>query len=61
MIKKYELSGETCFYLANECMSAVIRIHCSQPELLHLGAVLAPEDAEALSYPVGTGWGGSLL
>ena len=61
MIRAYSVGNDPAFFLGNDTLSCIIRIHFSQAELLHFGAPLLPEDAEALSYKLGTGWGCSLL
>ena len=61
MIRQYTADQKPCFYLGNDSLSLIIRIRFSQAELLHFGAPLLPEDAEALSCKAGTGWGCSVL
>ena len=61
MIRHFTIDRDPVFFLGNEALSCIIRIRFSQAELLHFGAPLLPEDAEALSYKLGTGWGCSLV
>ena len=61
MIKQFEASFGKCFYLGNENFSCLIGISRGQAELLHFGAPLLPEDAEAMVLPGGLGWGCSVL
>ena len=61
MIRQFMIEQDPAFFLGNETISCIIRIRFSQAELLHFGAPLLPEDAEALSLKPGTGWGCSIL
>ena len=61
MIKHFETDTGVFFFLGNEALSCLIRVKNGQAELLHLGAPVLPEDASAFSYPVGPGWGCSVL
>ena len=61
MIQQFDTSFGKCFYLGNETVSCMIGIRCGQAELLHFGAPLLPEDAEALVLPDGLGWGCSVI
>ena len=49
MIQQFDTTIGECFYIGNESVSCILCVHCGQIELLHFGAPLLPEDAEALS------------
>ena len=50
------------FLLKNDTLSYLFRINAyGQPEHLHFGAPVQPEDAEAFALRPGLGWGGSVL
>ena len=61
MIQQFDTTIGECFYIGNESVSCILCVHCGQIELLHFGAPLLPEDAEALTLPEGLGWGCSVL
>ena len=61
MIQQFNTSFGKCFYIGNESVSCILGVHCGQIELLHFGAPLLREDAEALNLPEGLGWGCSVL
>ena len=61
MIQQFDTTIGECFYIGNESVSCILCVHCGQIELLHFGAPLSPEDAEALTLPEGLGWGCSVL
>ena len=61
MIQQFDASFGKCFYLGNESVCCILGIHRGQVELLHFGAPLLPEDAEAMALPEGLGWGCSVI
>ena len=61
MIQQFDSSSGKCFYLGNEALCCILCIRHGQAELLHFGAPILPEDAEAVSLPGGLGWGCSVL
>ena len=61
MIRQFMIEQDPVFFLGNETLSCIVRIRFSQAEMLHFGAPLLPEDAEALSLKPGTGWGCGIL
>ena len=61
MIQQFDTSFGKIFYLGNESVSCILGVRCGQVELLHFGASLLPEDAEALTLPDGLGWGCSVV
>ena len=61
MIQQFDTTIGKSFYIGNESVSCILCVHCGQIELLHFGAPLLPEDAEALTLPEGLGWGCSVL
>ena len=61
MIKHLENESGHVFFIGNENLSCLLRIKHAQVELLHFGSPVHPEDASALAYPVGPGWGCSVL
>ena len=61
MIKKYEKGSGTYFYLGNTCLSCIIKLSYGKLQLLHIGAPVTPDDAEAMCSNTLLGWGNDVL
>ena len=61
MIKKIEKNAAEFFYIGNGNLSCLMKLSYGKLQLLHLGAPVLPEDAEAMCYSMVKGWGNDVL
>ena len=61
MIKKFERDTGTYFYIGNDAISCILKLRFGKLQLLHIGAPIAPDDAEAMCCNTLLGWGNDVL
>ena len=61
MIRERKTGSETIWYIGNESIGCLLQTAYGKLQLLHLGAPLSPEDAEAMNGSRLLGWGNDVL
>ena len=61
MIRKTENDSGLSFFLGNASLSCVLKIHYGKLQLIHMGAPVLPEDADAMCCSTLFGWGNDVL
>ncbi|MBR0353297.1 MAG: alpha-galactosidase [Oscillospiraceae bacterium] len=61
MIRKTENDSGLTFFLGNERLSCLMKIRWGKLQLLHMGAPVLPEDADAMCCSTLFGWGNDVL
>ncbi|MBO7668321.1 MAG: hypothetical protein J6T26_07650, partial [Firmicutes bacterium] len=61
MIRKTENDSGLTFFLGNERLSCLMKLRWGKLQLLHMGAPVLPEDADAMCCSTLFGWGNDVL
>ena len=61
MINKIEKGSAVYFYIGNSSLSCIMESSCGKLQMLHFGAPVLPDDAEAMHCSSLLGWGNDVL